>query len=375
MIGKQVAQHKAQRLDHVDLARGMATVSMILGHASDAWVRPSLRDTWSFKIINASQTFPLAAFLTLAGLGLGLRIIIALQRIEDLRLLRRSLVLRGLQLVGMGYLVNLLYIAIDGSKGLNTVLRVDVLHTIGLSLAILSALVLTSRRASVRRLQIVALSVLVFASLICPLWTRLTHQVEGPLRYAIALFGEVPKVSPMPLIPLISWAGAGLWLAPWVYRTAANTGRHRFVWAVVLCASLGIVAFIFAVRTDLIVRFGIIFARTSPSIWLNIIDLGARSIALLACATLITFAVLSRHKTPGLFFKMWLRIGQHSLFMYVVHIPFCYGRLGHVLRRNLTPFQSLFAAVMLTLVSYVAAVSCAYLLRSLRKRQMPEARP
>src|SRR5689334_8258246 len=116
----------------IDAARGLAVVLMIQTHAYDAYVRDGDRGTIAYAVTRALGAIPAPLFLLLAGVGLAF----AEARAIDVRSLRRALVLRGLSIVLWGYAVSFAYALLDGTTRLASLLRADILHAIGLSIAI-----------------------------------------------------------------------------------------------------------------------------------------------------------------------------------------------------------------------------------------------
>ena len=69
------ATRKHARVQGVDVARGLASMLMVQGHAFDAWASAEARGTTWYAIESAFlQTLALPAFLVLAGASLALRV-------------------------------------------------------------------------------------------------------------------------------------------------------------------------------------------------------------------------------------------------------------------------------------------------------------
>src|SRR5262249_28587525 len=125
-----------------DFARGLAVIGMVQAHAYGAWVRAPERTGLAFRITRFVATLPLPAFLLLAGVGLSMRVENAGRRGEHASKVRLELVRRGFWIVPAGYAVSLVGFLIDGGDFVPTVFRADVLHAIGLSLALYAAVTL-----------------------------------------------------------------------------------------------------------------------------------------------------------------------------------------------------------------------------------------
>jgi uncharacterized membrane protein len=69
-----------KRLGGLDLARGLACLGMIEAHAYDAYVDAPHRVTAAFALTRFIALLPLPLFLTLAGMGVALRVQRGLER-------------------------------------------------------------------------------------------------------------------------------------------------------------------------------------------------------------------------------------------------------------------------------------------------------
>jgi uncharacterized membrane protein len=351
--------HAGGRSRGLDVARGLAVLLMLQTHAYDAWVAPTSRSTFAFGLTRVLGTLPLPMFLAISGYTVGLRA----ERSARLGLsrgqLQGALALQGLRVLGAGYALNLVFALLDGFRGLETFLRIDVLHAIGLSIVALSAcLGLPSRRfagpgpreaadaslclASFRRR---ALLLGLFALASCPLLTRLAALFRPPLlRYLAAPFVELAGLSSMPLIPLVSFAAGFAVVGTYGAFEPASPRRLTMT---CLLAALGLllgssgVAFLEA--------RGIPLRRSEISVWFNALDLAGRAAVALA-ATLW----LSRDARDDL--PLLSRLGRHSMLAYGFHLPLCYGRLAIPWKRALSmPWASAALAVLVVAVWLVVS--------------------
>lgn len=329
---------KATRIEGVDVARGLAGLLMLQGHAYSGWASPAARDTAAYGATRLLGTFPLPAFLLLAGVSVALRVDTARRRAESAGAVRAAIVRRGFTIVLVGYAVSFVYAAIDGSDGLATLLRADVLHVIGLSLALLGAFAVgpsedgTPSSVILAKRAALVVGVLALAS---PWVNRLTPAAPEGLRYLVALFGDVPGVTRMPLFPLGAWMAMGV-----VLGVALGAARDRAVltpvdarvgarpsWSAVgLALSLALALAASVLTSHLSAGLDHPLSRRDPAVWANVLDLGARGAAVL-------FAGLGLSRLlPAVARRPLLLLGRYSLWAYVFHIPFCYGRLGFGLR-------------------------------------------
>ncbi len=351
----------SRRVEGVDVARGVASLIMIQGHAYDGWVAPEHKASAAYLFTRLLGSLPLPAFLVLAGAAIVLRVEAAIRRGEPAVHARRSVTARGFAVLGWGYLTNLAYALLDGADGLETLLRADVLHVIGLSIVALAQLGIRgpggpAGKVSPRRLELAALALVVVPTLACPWLSPLGGAVEGPARFLVALFVDVPRVSVMPWVPLVSWLALGALLARLMLRwrgadptpTAALAGAPP-ARLFGLAAGAALVAWLAAWGTGALVdALGGSLSRAHPAVWLNVVDLGARGAVVLGVAAALTPWIPERPR------RALVQLGRGSLVAYVFHIPFCYGRLGEALRGRLDMPTATGAVLALMALSYGA---------------------
>ena len=315
-----------RRVAGVDVARGVASLLMIQGHAYHAWVAPEHRDA-AYRFTRLLGTLPLPAFLVLAGAAMTWRLHAAVGRSESVHDVRRAMIRRGLSVVAVGYLVSGVYALMDGG-GLRVMLRSDVLHVIGLSIALAAFVGARGEAGLVPRFAGRALALGALLTLACPWLSPLGRSVEfsfaGPF---LALFVDVPGLTQMPVVPLFAWLAVGAGAAAAMLKPERDAfarvagAPRKTLWAIAAMASLGVVLGSFA--TSLLhERLGGTLDRSHPAIVANVLDLAGRGTLVLALSALASPHLTARLRDALVF------LGRGSLVAYVVHIPFCYGRLG-----------------------------------------------
>lgn len=334
------------RLEGIDVARAVAGIIMIQGHAYDGWASPAAKETAAYAFTRVLGSLPLPAFLVLAGAAVAVRTQAAAVRGESATKVRWRVARRGLEAMGWGYLVSAIYALMDGYAGLETLLRVDVLHVIGLSIAVLAALGIRPARGSradaapsPRRLANTAAILGVAVTGACPFVSGLGADVVGPVRFFVGLFVDVPGVTLMPLLPLVAWVSIGVLAGRMMLVSrdlSGDTSRagapRRTLYALAACGLLawGLGSLATGAMVDaLSAEYGDVISRRHPAVWFNVIDLGGRGVLVLALSALAANHVTGRLR------KALLTMGRGSLVAYVFHIPFCYGSLGEPLRGQL----------------------------------------
>lgn len=346
---------RAPRVQGIDVARGIASVLMIQGHAFDGWASEQAKRAPIFLVQSAFlQTLALPAFLLLAGASIALRIEAASQRGEDVRGVRLSIVRRGLQIVGVGYALNAASALLDGWEGPETWVRADVLHVIGLSLIAIAGLGVRTRARAIDGawLDRAMIALAVVPVVLCPILTPLTRELQGPLGWIVGLVSEVRGVTRMPLVPLASWCAVGVLLSRAMIRwnrewrsIAGAPDRHLVL---LLAAAIAIAIGFTALQDALVGALGGSLDRAHPAVIANAVELAARGAAVLAGGALLA------PRLPDAARRWLVRLGQGSLWAYAFHVPFCYGRPGEWLglRGRLDLASCALAAAALVAVSW-----------------------
>jgi uncharacterized membrane protein len=358
----------ARRIDGIDVARGVASAIMIQGHAYDGWASAEAKETVFYAFTRVLGSLPLPAFLVLSGASLALRVEAGAQRDEDAGAVRRSVVRRGVEILLVGYVSSGVYALIDGADSIATVLRADVLHLIGLSIAIVGFAGLGARGpVEPKRLGIAAAAIGGVVLLVCPWASQATSGLEhGLFRFVVGLFSEVPEIARMPFIPLAAWFCLGIGIAQLMIRQRARAGETEVSAAgaptsTLLLLGLGSLAIAVAGHylTDYFVGRGVPLTRHHPIVWLNAVDLGARGVLVLAAGALAANYVSGRTRT------VLVRLGRGSLVAYVFHIPFCYGTLA-------SPFAfklDMWTATLLVVILIAASIAAVFVRDAFRARE------
>ncbi len=345
------------RLVGLDVARGLAVLCMVQTHAYDGWLSPEARASTGFAVTRFFALLPLPLFLAIAGLNVGLKVRRAAHEGGSRRPLTRALLSQAARVILIGYALNALYAVLDGSRGIATFLRIDILHCIGLSVALLAACVgrprSLERPVDARAFGRACLGLALLSLLICPPLSQMAQTLRDPLaRLLLAPWLEVPGLSTMPVIPLVFFAASFAALGALV-GWEALTGARGLAWLGATCLS----ALFLARWAELwLLPHGMPPSRTNPSIWFNALDLAARAGGVLGLTFLLTRA--RREDVPLLSL-----LGRHALLIYGLHLPFCYGSLASPLKRSTS-----FAEATLALAALIALCLLSALLREGRAR-------
>ena len=207
----------------IDVARGLAVLLMIQTHAFDGWVSPAQKSSLGYALTRVVASIPAPLFLLLAGVGVSLGADAAADRGQADSSIRRALCLRGLGIAGYGYLVSAIYAVIEGpqpmAQVLPVLLRADILHCIGLSIA-LCALLLVRRTCAVTIAAGLTVSALLFSVAV----PRVLAVPTGPgLAALAALFFDVPGYTRFPLLPLVGFCALGVIVGRFLPRVTSSS--------------------------------------------------------------------------------------------------------------------------------------------------------
>ncbi len=312
----------------MDWMRGLACLLMFQTHAYDSWLAPAERQSALFGYSQLLGSLPAPLFLFLAGVSLALGI----DRLEAKGVAARQIAggfaRRGLEIFALGLAFRLQeYLLVYPWAPWTDLLRVDILNTIGLSLAAASVVPLAAR-GRWKQTGLAAALALGVALVTPPLWT--THKPDFLPWWLASYFNGghtdfQPKPWLFPLFPWLAFTFAGC-AAGLVLMRGLRLQRERAT--ALLLGAAGIVLYVLARWFDsLPVQLYAVydFWHTSPNFLLA--RVGILLVILLFCYGWCRLK-------PG---KLWSpveQLGTTSLLVYWVHIEFVYGRFSILPRRG-----------------------------------------
>jgi len=316
---------------------------MFVAHGYDAWVAPANKIGLGYRVTREIAAAAIPSFFLLAGLSIGLRWL----RVPpgEHPAMRGALALRGLRLIAAGYALSLAYAALDGGLERPEIwLRSDVLHAIGASMLVLAALLFAARSDAglqAGRLQALKATnrvhgvVAVVAVLIVALWPVLARsswwQAHGSLGYALAPFLPVDGITRFAAVPLVVFCIAGVTHA--LYHHGANVPRSVSAFLLVTGP-----ACVWVVAPETRVWLHGAAPTEDNAMRYTVVGGLGRGLFMLSLVRLL----------PAPSLAPFTLLGRHSLLLYAVHIPFCYGRFGKPLRARLDLAQASLALAVLT---------------------------
>jgi uncharacterized membrane protein len=338
------------RLAYLDWLRGIAVLIMVEAHIFDAWTRVESRSHPGYTLAIGIAGYGAPLFMFLAGVALVLAAGARLSRGASVSAVAAQARRRGWQIFALAFLFRLQAWLISGGEPSRTLMKVDILNIMGLSM-VAAALLWESGRSNrgrtlvftVGAVAVVLLTPLVRAT---PLLAPLVDQLEWYLR-------EDPAVTSFALFPwtayLFGGAAAGLLLQAARTDNEQRRAVRTMAWAGMAMTISSGAALLLGVGADapdwedvpasFFMRFGIVLA----SVWA---------------------AYEWCRRFPG---RSWVReFGVASLFVYWVHVEMAYGVPSLALHRRLS-FEAAAA-------SYLAFTGFLYLLVRLKDRVTPHLR-
>jgi len=374
------------RLPYIDALRGVAVLLMILLHAADGWLKPGLKDGLGWMAIRTlgGQAAPL--FLLLAGVGVGIgwsaREASAPDRRADAR---RTLWSRGLEIVIAGYALRLamwwidsgtilrlpgivgggllaagywalwqalphrrakhprspllwagagaaccvlalLYLADREPRAHHTLVRVDVLQTIGAAMVIMAVL-----EPLVRARAWLACVLGAAVALLTPVMGALMPgDLPAALAGYVAPYQALPGAAPSGRFPLFPWlahaligTGLGRVLGRAAQRPIAAAGERAAIELAVLGAAIALVCCESIPETaSLLVR--------EPWLTPAVRVLYRVGLSMVLAALCVA---LASSRMPGQ--RSLLALGRASLAVYCVHLEFAFGLAAEPIRKAL----------------------------------------
>jgi uncharacterized membrane protein len=334
-----VASGTARR-GYIDWLRGILVLIMIEAHTLDAWTRFDVRQNGVYGWAMIVGGFGAPGFLFLAGIALALAAGSRIRRgrtpDEAAALARR----RAVQIFGLAFLFRLQSWVISGGDPVQTLLKVDILNIMGVSM--LAAAVLWG----LARLRWGRFAWLAGATALVAMITPVVRSspwlspLPDPIEWYIR---PIPGRGTFTLFP---WAGfllagtvVGLWLDS--VRAAEDERRINITFAVV-GATLAIAGYGASFLPSIYRESS--FWTTSPTFFF--LRLGVLILSL-------PLAYAWNRAWTGR--SLLQEFGRASLFIYWIHVELAYGVLSGPIHKALTLGQAFLAYALFTIALFGAA--------------------
>jgi uncharacterized membrane protein len=330
----------ATRRGYIDWLRGILVLIMIEAHTLDAWTRLDARQNGTYGWAMIVGGFGAPGFLFLAGIALALAAGSRIRRgrtpDEAAALARR----RAAQIFGLAFLFRLQSWVISGGDPAQTLLKVDILNVMGLSMLAAAALWGLGRFRWDRFAWLTGATVLV--AMITPIVrsSPSLSPLPDPIEWYIR---PIPGRGTFTLFPwsafLLAGAAVGLWLDS--ARTAEEERRINIVFAaigIVLAAAAYEASFLPSIYHEAS------FWTTSPTFFF--LRLGVLILSLPA-------AYAWNRVWTGR--SLMQEFGRASLFIYWIHVELAYGVLSSPLHKTLTLGEAFLAYAIFAIALFGAA--------------------
>jgi uncharacterized membrane protein len=347
------------RRGYLDWLRGIAVLIMIEAHTLDSWTRAEDRSQPAYGWSMVLGGFGAPIFLFLAGVAIALAGGSRLRKVQNAPEAAAGLRRRGWEIFGLAFLFRLQSWLISGGPVETTILKVDILNIMGLSM--LAAALLwgqgrtTWTRAALLAAAAVAITMLTPLVRATDLLTPLPDAIEAYLRPS-------PGRTTFTMFPwagfLLAGAAVGLWI------DAARTDRQeRHVNLALAIIGASIAAGGYAASSLPPIYEQTSFWTSSPTFFF--LRLGIL-IALLPLA-------YAWNLIPG---RSPLReFGLSSLFVYWIHVEMAYGVLSAPIHRRLPFAVSVLACVLFSVALFGLVKLKEHLVRKRRDRSSLQSAP
>lgn len=353
---------ESRRLYFIDLVRAFAILMMLQGHFIDTLLLNTYKDKsyLAFEVWSYFRGITAPTFFTISGLIFTFLLLRARDKNEDRKRIKKG-VIRGLMLIGVGYLLRFpIFDWLNGHFNTN-VLKVDVLHIIGLSLIGIIILYLLS----LKHLRLFSITTLLLGCVIF---------VTDPLYRGMELenvpvfFSNYLSKAHGSIFTFLPWFGYmcfGAYLASVFYRFLEKPKFKPVIIIVFFLLGYVLIEWSSFLLMKLHHLTGIQLFYDSANFNYLFTRLGN---------VLIYFGIFYGLEN-FLKLPLFLKIGQKTLSIYVIHFIIMYGSftgygLNTIIGRTLTPWMAIGGAILFLVVvcviSFNYAKTNAYIYEKLR---------
>jgi uncharacterized membrane protein len=329
------------RRPYLDWLRGVAVLIMIEAHTLDSWTRVADRQSVWYENAIILAGFGAPLFLFLAGVALMLAAGSRIRNGLTVEQAARAAFRRGAWVFLLALLFRLQSFVLGGGQFPQSLLKVDILNVMGVSMLAASIGLASTRTLKARTWLFSAVTVAI--AMLTPIIrdTPLLGALPDPLE---AYFRPLPGLTTFTLFP---WAGfltggciVGAWLDAPVEsgfsRTASDS--HLNLWLAAIGATITLVGYLSSFLPPL---------YPSASFWTSSPTFFFLRLGILLMSVAAAFAL------GRVWRGLWLQeFGRASLFVYWVHVELVYGVLSAPIHRRLPFSLALAAFAMFTVAMF-----------------------
>jgi uncharacterized membrane protein len=340
---------KSNRVEYVDMLRGLAVFGMFVVHTPAPWMLPEYVNGEYGRVVSQISGMVAPVFLFLAGLSAA---VIACRAAEkgDGAPFRGRIARRGLEVLLAGYGLNLAFFVMRGfDGGLALILKIDILQCIGASLLLAALLAAPGRRWNwIALAAAVAFVVGAQVTWRAPLQGLMPAGIAGYLAF-------IQGAARFPLFPYSAWVALGILVGqPWWGASKRPEAERRFLVGLVVAAAVCIAAG-FVVKWAYY-RYGLDGLWTNgappPRTTVHHFLFKAGGVFALFLAARLGWRAAS--SLPG---KALVLLGRTSLFAYCGHLLAVYHVFGPFMKRSLGPLGHAIGVAALTAFMIAACLA------------------
>jgi uncharacterized membrane protein len=332
-----------RRRGYIDAARGIAVLLMIEAHATDAWTRFAVRRSVPFRDVTILGGFAAPMFLFLAGVGVVLSATRTAARTGSRANATDAIVRRGLEIFILAFLFRIQAFIVSPGNHPVALFRVDILNVMGPAIAAAGLLWALGARA-IWRLALFAMAAIAFTMV-----TPIVRTAPGVELLPLWLQWYVRPAGELTVFTLFPWAGfvfaggaAGVAIAE---STGEREERRVLTGFAVAGAALMAIGFAAAARPSI---------YTSSSFWTSSPTWFAIRAGILLIALSAIYLVAAAAERASVSLRPLERLGEHSLFIYWIHVELVYGYASWLWRHRLPLWGTAIAYVLFCALMYRA---------------------
>jgi uncharacterized membrane protein len=349
----------SHRRAYIDWARGVAVLLMIEAHTSDAWTRVADKRTVLYRDVNILGGFAAPMFLWLAGLAVVLAATRTVEKTGSRAQAVEGIVRRGLVIFILAFLFRIQGLIVSPGNHVVTLFRVDILNVMGPAI-VMAGVVWALTTTAAGRIAAFSAMAIVFSMLTpivraSPLVGYLPVWVQWYMRPA----GELTVFTLWPWAGFVFAGGA----AGALLSTACDERSERRATVTIAVAGAALLALGFYTAARPSIYTAASFWTSSPT-WFAI----RTGILMLALSWLYGLERLvgrrdstnpqhadGRFRALALSWQAPLeRLGQHSLFIYWIHVELVYGYSSWLWRQRLPLWGTAIAYLLFCMLMYRA---------------------
>ena len=337
------------RLFFLDAIRAWAILMMLQGHFIDGLLDNAFRDNSNF-LFNTWKYFrgiTAPVFFTVSGFIFTFLLIKSPQTGWDNPRVKKGLK-RGFELLAIGYLLRMNLFGIFKGEIYDSFYLIDVLHCIGLSLLFITGFYLLTFTKQKWIFPIILISTTFSLFLFEPTYKASSFEY---LPQFIANYLSKSNGSVFTIIPWLGYATMGSFMSVIFSKYQDNKNLYSYIVPIYILTGLVLILF----SSDF---FYSIYEVTGIQLFQSIFNNNYLFIRLGDVLIVFSIFIILRKYLMN---STWLKIGQSTLSIYIIHFIILYGSftgigLYRFFHHSLNPWVAVFGAILFMIVSTFIAL-------------------